>query len=165
VSEEPSDGDDWTEKLACLFAEQPAWIKAARHLRDDATSTVYFSHREGDPWRLEMRGGRARLVHGAAHDPDLAFRFSPRSIERLESVEGGIGEFAVALFEEIVDGSVDLRIRAGFARLAMRGYVKLLVAAGPPVLAFGASHGIRTLGALRKFVSELRSRGDADWEV
>jgi len=93
------------------------------------------------------------------------FRFSPEAIERLESVEGGIGEFAVTLFETLVDGSADLRIKAGFIRLARRGYVKLLVAAGPPVLAFGAAHGIRTLGALRKFIAELRARGDADWEA
>jgi hypothetical protein len=46
----------------------------------------------------------------------------------------------------------------------MRGYVKLLVVAGPPVLAFGATHGILTLGALRRFVAGLRSRGAADWE-
>jgi hypothetical protein len=42
--------------------------------------------------------------------------------------------------------------------------VNLLLAAGPPVLAFGAGHGIRTLGALRRFVADLRTRGPADWE-
>jgi len=156
--------DEWTERLAELFAEQPAWVAAARHLRGDATSTVYFSHRKGDPWRLETQRGRTRLLPGAARDPDFVFRFTPEAIERLEAVRGGIGEFAVALFEEIVDGKADLRIKAGFARLTMRGYVKLLLVAGPPVLAFGASHGIRTLGALRRFVGELRSRGAADWE-
>ncbi len=160
-----SASDEWTERLAVLFAEQPAWVMAANHLRNDATSTVYFTHRTGEAWRLEMGRSGARLLPGEARDPDFAFRFSPDSIEKLEAVEGGIGEFAVALFEEIVDGSADLRIKAGFARLTMRGYVKLLLAAGPPVLAFGATHGIRTLGALRRFVSDLRSRGEADWEA
>ncbi len=156
--------DEWTERLATLFAEQPAWVAAAKHLRYDATSTVFFRHREGEAWRLETHERRTCLLPGAALDPDFVFRFSPASIEVLEAVQGGIGEFAVALFEQITEGEVDLRIRAGFGRLTMRGYVKLLLAAGPPVLAFGATHGIRTLGALRKFIAELRSRGAADWE-
>jgi hypothetical protein len=43
--------------------------------------------------------------------------------------------------------------------------VKLLLAAGPRVLAFGAAHGVRTLGALRRLVSDFRARGPADWEA
>lgn len=157
-------GDEWTRRLATLFAEHPAWVDAAGRLRGDATSTVYFTHRAREPWRLETHAGSTRLLPGAAGDPDLVFRFSPESIGRLESVEGGIGDFAVALFEQIVNQEVDLRIRAGFGRLVRRGYVKLLLAAGPPVLAFGASHGIRTLGALRRFVADLSTQGPADWE-
>lgn len=160
-----SGGDDWTERLAKLFAEHPAWVEAARQLSLSATSTAYFSHRPGEPWRLEQRDGTTVLVPGAARDPDFVFRFSPAAIERLEDVDGGIGDFAVALFSQVVDEQVDLRIVAGFPRLMRRGYVKLLLVAGPPVLAFGATHGIRTLGALRRFVAGLRSRGPADWET
>jgi len=156
--------DEWAVRLARLFAEHPAWVAAARRLSGEATSSVFFTHLPGAPWRLETRAGGVVLRPGAAADPDLVFRFSPESIAALESVDGGIGDFAVALFEQIVDGAVDLRIRAGFGRLVMRGYVKLLFAAGPPVVAFGATHGIRTLGALRRFVADLRAQGAADWE-
>jgi len=156
--------DEWAGRLARLFAEHPAWVEAARRLSGDATSSVYFTHLPGAPWRLETRSCGVVLLPGAAADPDLVFRFTPESIAALESAEGGIGDFAVALFEQIVDGAVDLRIRAGFGRLVMRGYVKLLFAAGPPVMAFGATHGIRTLGALRRFVADLRAQGAADWE-
>lgn len=156
--------DEWAGRLATLFAVHPAWVAAARRLSGEATSSVYFTHLPGAPWRLETRSGGVVLLPGAAADPDLVFRFTPESIAKLESVEGGIGHFAVALFEQIVDGAVDLRIRAGFARLVLRGYVKLLLAAGPPVAAFGATHGIRTLAALRRFVADLRADGAADWE-
>jgi len=159
-------GDEWTERLAKLFAEHPAWIAAAQLLSSEATSTVFFRHRPGAPWRLEPEAfGGSRLRVGASPDPDLVFRFSTESIERLEAVDGGIGDFAVALFEQIVDENVDLRIRARFTRLTWRGYVRLLLAAGPPVLIFGAKHGVRTLGALRRFVVDLRSRGTAEWET
>ena len=157
-------GDEWIDRLTALFAGHPAWIRAARRLSPDATSTVHFTHRPGEPWHLEMRDGMTRLLPGAANDPDLVFRFSPAAIARLESVQGGIGDFALALFEAIVDGEVDLRICADFARLAARGYVMLLLAAGTPVLAFGAARGVRTPGALRRLVAQRRTRAPAEWE-
>ncbi len=161
--------DESVERLAALFAAHPAWVEAAGRLSDRATSSVYFSHRPGEVFRLEQQRGETRLLPGAARDPDLVFRFSPASIERLDEVEGGVGEFAVALFELILEEEetlrVGLRIVAGFPRLAMRGYVGLVVAAGPAVVAFGASHGIRTLSGLRRLVAEVRSRGPAEWEV
>ena len=56
-------GDEWTERLAKLFAEHPAWIAAAQLLSPEATSTVFFRHRPGEPWRLEteVNGGGPRL--------------------------------------------------------------------------------------------------------
>ena len=158
-------GDEWTERLARLFREHPAWVAAAGHLDPEATCTFYFSHREHTPWRIEQRDSETRLAPGGASDPDFVFLFTPRSIERLEAVDGGIGDFAVALFSLILDDEVRLRIAAGFPRLAQRGYLKLLLAGGPKVLAFGATHGIQTWGALRRFVEEQRSPGPANWEI
>ena len=161
--------DEWTERLARLYREHPAWRSAARRLVAAATSTVYFSHRAGEPWHLEQREGETRLLPGAAPDPDFVFRFTPDSIERLEAVTGGVGDFAVELFTLIAeadpDEGVGLRIVAGFPRLVRRGYLGLLLASGPRVVAFGATHGVRTVGALRRLVARLRDSGPADWET
>ena len=161
--------DEWIERLARLYRDHPAWKSAARRLVAAATSTVYFSHRAGEPWHLEQRDGQTLLLPGAAMDPDFVFRFTPSAIERLEAVTGGIGEFAVELFTLITeadsDRGVGFRIVASFPRLLRRGYVGLLLAAGPRVVAFGATHGIRTVGALRRFVAQLRDSGPADWET
>ncbi|MDH3214649.1 MAG: hypothetical protein OEM05_19390 [Myxococcales bacterium] len=161
--------EDSIDRLARLFLEHPAWVTAARRLAPQATSTVYFAHRPGEPWRLEHREGRTRLLPGAAADPDFVFRFAATSAERLETVRGGIGDFAVALFtlitEEDPEARVDFRIVAGFPRLVRRGYLGLLVAAGPRVVAFGASHGIRTLAALRRFAAQRRAGTPEPWEV
>lgn len=163
-----SAGDVHVERLAELFREHPAWVRAARHLGAEATSSVYFSHRPGQAWHLIQQGGVTLLLPGAAADPDFVFRFSPGAVERLAGVRGEIGDFAVALFELVLAKApepwVDLRIAASFGRLIRRGYVRLLVAAGPRVLAFGAAHGIRSPGALRRFVARIRSRVPADWE-
>lgn len=160
--------DEWIDRLARLFREHPAWRAAARHLAADATSTVFFRQRPGEAWHLEHRSGRTRLLPGAARDPDFVFRFTPASVVRLEAVTGGIGDFAVELFtlmtEEDPEAHVDFRIAASFYRLARRGYVQLLVAAGPRVVAFGAANGVHGLGALRRFVAQLRGRGHAPWE-
>lgn len=160
--------DESVKRLARLFLEHPAWVAAARHLDRGATSTVYFSHLPGEPWRLDQSEGDTRLLPGAATDPDFVFRFTPAAVEVLEGVEGGIGAFAVALFGLILEDDperrVGFRIAADFARLVRRGYVRLLLAAGPRVAAFGAIHGIFHLGALRRFVADLRARDPEEWE-
>lgn len=164
----PQPDDVWVQRLARLFAEHPAWLEAARRLDLQATSSVYFSHRPGEPWRLERRGDTTLLSPGAAVDPDFVFRFTPGAIERLEGVRGGIGDFAVQLFSCLLDDDperrAELRIVADFGRLRRRGYVDLLFAAGPRVVAFGFSHGIRTLSGLRRLVAQLRAQGPRDWE-
>jgi len=160
--------DPHVERLAGLFREHPAWRAAARHVSDDATSRVLFSHRPGERWHLARRAGESLLLPGDAPDPDLVFRFSPAAIERLAGARGSVGDFAVELFALIVsedpDARVDLRVAAPFARLARRGYVGLLVAAGWRVLAFGARHGVRSLGQLRRLVKRLSSRPPETWE-
>ncbi|MBW2270378.1 MAG: hypothetical protein JRH16_17570 [Deltaproteobacteria bacterium] len=132
-------------------------------------STVYFSHRPGEAWRLARSEAGSELMPGAPPDPDFIFRFTPGSIQRLAAVGGSLGEFAVELFTRMTDEDprtrIDIRIAASFPRLLQRGYVKLLVAGGPGVVAFGARHGILSLGALRRFVAQLREREPADWEV
>lgn len=160
--------DAWVDRLARLFLEHPAWQDAARRLSQDTTSDVYFTHRPGEAWHLERGDGRSLLLAGAADDPDFVFRFSPAAIERLESVSGSVGEFAVALFSmmagEDSEARVDCRIAAGFPRLLRRGFVKLLLVSGPGVLAFGARHGVFTVGALRRVVSRLSSTAPEPWE-
>jgi hypothetical protein len=167
VSSPPPDAH--VERLATLFLDHPAWITAAGHVDARATSNVYFSHRPGEVWHLVFRDGRTRLLPGSTSNPDFVFRFTPAAVERLESVEGGIGDFAVELFtlmlEEDPSLQVGFRIVGDFTRLMLRGYVRLLLAAGPRVIAFGATHGVGSLGALRRFVAQLRSRAPMDWET
>jgi hypothetical protein len=153
-------GDPTVSALAALFRDHPAWIQAARHLADRVESAVTFTHRPGEHWRLVRRRGQTLLLPGRARDPDFAFRFAPASVARLAAVEGGVGDFAVELFARIVEPCeskrIELRIVAPFTRLVRRGYVRLLLAAGPKVAAFGAANGIRTIGDLRRLFRRLR---------
>lgn len=162
------DADPVVKSLAELFRAHPVWQRAAEHLSGRAASGAYFVHRPGEAWTLERHAGRTRLVAGTCDDPDLVFRFSAGAVRRLQAVEGDVADFAIALFECILardpDEHVDLRIAASFGRLLRRGYVRLLLAAGPRLLAFGAAHGVRDVGALRDLVAALRRRTPAPWE-
>ena len=148
--------------LAQLFLEHPAWRSAARHIAAGASSEVRFSHLPGRVFHLLREGDRSLLRPGPAPDPDLAFRFTPAAIERLAAVEGDVGDFAVTLFELMATNDerlhVGFRVLSPFATLARRGYVRLLFAAGPKVIAYGAARGVRGLGELRRLVEAARSR-------
>jgi len=160
--------DDTIARLARLFHEHPIWIEAAKRISTDATSTVFFSHKPGQAWHLENRDGEILLLPGAAADPDFVFRFTPAAVKRLEAVDRGMDDFAVELFrlmlEESKDKGVAFRVAAGFPRLLRRGYVRLLLSAGPGVLAFGAALGVLNLRGLRRLVTSSRSSRPLPWE-
>jgi hypothetical protein len=152
--------DPYVARLATLFREHPAWIDAAARLSASASSTVSFTHLPGRAWQLVRHNGQTVLRAGRAPDPDFVFRFSPAAIDALAAVRGGIGEFALALFGRILEPDaargIGLRIVAPFARLVRRGYLGVLLAAGPKVVAFGAAHGVGTVAELRRLVRDLR---------
>jgi len=160
--------DDYIARLARLFLEHPVWIEAAKHISAEATSTIFFSHNPGQAWHLENREGEILLLPGAAKDPDFVFRFTPAAVQRLERVDRGMDDFAVELFrlmlEESIDEGVRIRIVAGFPRLLRRGYVRLLISAGPGVLAFGAAQGVLSFRSLRRLVASTRSPEPLEWE-
>ncbi len=151
--------DPHVRKLAEFFSSHPTWVVAARNVADGASSRVHFSHIP-EQFQLVRRDGKSWLLPGEAADPDFAFRFTPAAIDRITSVDGDVGDFAVALFRAIVDRNpgeqVGFRVVAPFRRLLVRGYVTLLVRSGPKVLRYGAEHGVGTIGELRRFVSQTR---------
>ncbi|MFI5215172.1 MAG: hypothetical protein ACHQ3O_01405 [Candidatus Limnocylindria bacterium] len=155
--------DAIVDRLATLFRSHPAWTRAAALLSADACSNLRFPHRAGEVWHLARVAGVTRLEPGALRDADLELTIPPGAVGRLEATRGGVGDFAVALFELAVERDealrVDLRILAPFSRLMRRGYLRLLVAGGPAVLAWGAAHGVGSLGELRRWIGRMRSGG------
>jgi hypothetical protein len=152
--------DPHVARLKRLFEEHPVWLAAARHVSPEATSAVRFRHRPGEEWTLAAEGDRPVLRPGRADDPDFAFEFTPGAIARLEASGGDVADFALTLFRLIESDDpeigVGFEIVAPFARLAARGYVELLLAAGPRLLAFGLARGVASVGALRKRVERHR---------
>jgi hypothetical protein len=160
--------DPHVDKLRSLFRSHPAWLEAAKRVRDGSTSRVVFSHVPGE-YQLVRRSGESHLLEGTAADPDLAFRFTPRAIERLSAVESNeVADFAITLFDCIVSDEpelqVGLRVVASLPRLMVRGYVGLLFGGGPRLLAYAANRGVRNVSDLRKFLKQARAT-DPRWET
>jgi hypothetical protein len=154
---DPPIDDPAIAKLARLFREDPVWVDAMGRIKSGANSVVYFGHRPGEPWHVIAIDGLVCLRPGPAPDPDFAFCFTPTAIDALAAVEGGIDDVAVRLFDLILAEEVGFRIIASFWRLIRHGHLRLVLDAGPKVIAYGAQHGIRTLGQLTAFVKQLRS--------
>ena len=160
--------DPHVAALMQLFRSHPAWRAAAARIAEGSMSGVWFLHRPGEPWHLVREGGESWLRPGSAARPDFAFRFSPASIRELEQAGDQVGDFAVRLFELMLEPEperqVGIRIVAGFTRLLRRGYVGLLLSSGPRVATFAARNGVTGLASLRRLVNALRSREPHDWE-
>lgn len=159
--------DVYAAKLEHMLKTHPAWIATAKTIRDGSSSRVYFSHLPGE-YHMERRNGESLLLAEPVADPDFAFRFTPKSIDRLCSVKGHEqADFAIEFFECVVsddpDLQVGLRVIAGFPRLLWRGYVTMLLRGGPRLLAYGATRGIHSVSDLRKFLSQTRA-SDPRWE-
>ena len=161
--------DETVARLARLYREHPAWCAAAAIVDSRATSGVWFSHRPGEPWQLCREAELTILKPGRAPDPDLVFRFTPAAVEVLAQAGDEIGDFAIRLFELMIDPDperhVGFRTAASFARLLRRGYLRLLVeGGGPRVALFAAGHGVRSFGALRRLIAAFTRLGPFDWE-
>ena len=160
--------DLWIETLARMFREHPAWQETARMIDPRSTSTVYFRHLPDQPWHLERRGDVTLLLPGAAEDPDFVFRFTTGAIARLAAVRGNAGDFAAELFSLAWSDDptvrVNIVIATGFARLLRRGYVRLLLAAGPRARAIAAAHGVEGMSSIQHLVATMRKFDRAGWE-
>ena len=161
--------DETVSILVDLFLEHPAWRQAAQRIARESTSNIYFTHRPGVAWHLEQREVGSVLEPGKVDDPDFVLRFAPGAVRRLRAVEGGIGEFAAELFE-LADGEdpenrIDLRVVASFSRLQERGFLQLLLDAGPKVAAYGLSRGIFGVADFAKLVRRVRATAAYEWEI
>ena len=161
--------DEHVAALARLYREHPAWRQAAGRISEESTSAVWFRHRPGEPWQLVREGGETHLRPGHAPDPDFVFLFGPTSIGALADAGREVGDFALRLFELMIDPDeerrVGFRIAVPFVRLARRGYVGLLLGSGPRVAAFAARHGVRGVLSLRNLVRGLARAEPFDWEA
>jgi hypothetical protein len=164
-----SDPDSTVEILREFFRAHRAWCEAAQRIDPVSMSDVYFSHRPGEVWHMQRSGLGSDLEPGKSEDPDFVFRFSPGAVSRLETVTGGIAEFAVELFllidEADPENRVDLRVVANFSRLQERGYLRLLLDAGPKLAKYGLQRGIFSVSGIHQLIRNATGAAPFSWEI
>src|SRR6478735_3776742 len=102
--------DPHIAQLRDLFLTHPAWLDAASHIKDGSQSRLTFSHVEGDYYMIR-KDGKSLLLAGKPSDPDFAFYFTPKAIERLAMVQGhDLADFAVELFDCVVSEDPELQV-------------------------------------------------------
>lgn len=149
------------ETMRRFYAESPACLKAAKPIKEGASSLVMF---EGDdrPYALVREKGVSVLRPGRPEDPDMFFRFTAGAVEALASLRTrSVGEYATRIFDLILSEDprcrVDYRLFSDFATLFRRGYVGILLLGGPAVLAYGARHGVKGIGGLKRLIASVMS--------
>jgi hypothetical protein len=168
VYESHPPADPWVERLTRVV-EHPVWRGVGRLLDPRMSSTVSFTHRPGESWRLERRGDRTVLLPGAAPDPDFLLRFTPAAVDRLAALHGSAGDFVAELLA-LASASdpelrIDIQVAVRFARLLSRGYVRLLLAAAPHMRAIGFAHGESGVSSLQQLATAMRRLDAEDAEA
>jgi len=161
--------DRTVDDLRELFRSHPAWAEAAGRIDSASMSNVYFSDRAGEVWHLVKREPGSDLEAGKVEDPDFVFRFTPGAVRRLQAIEGGIAEFAAELLLLIDETDstqrIELRVAAPFSRLKERGYLQLLMDAGPKLVRLALSRGIFSISGVRELVRSARDAPPFPWEI
>lgn len=154
------------QHLVRYFAENPAWISAAKPLGEGVASRVMFVGDERE-WNLVRRGGVSVLEPGAPVNPDFEFIFSEGAIQYMtELPEGTIGDFATRLYEccFLLDEArrVDFRVVSGVGQILRRGYWIIALKGGFKVLKIARQHGIGGVDDIKRLFGLLQGKSSAD---
>lgn len=101
--------------------------------------------------------GEVRIEERSAQ-ADVEFSFTGEALRQLESHPGQqLAAFGIAVFEQIIAGQMKIRVRGSLWRLATGGYLQIILAAGPELLAFLASHGLSSTKKILDLMRSLKS--------
>lgn len=158
--------EETKQRLIRYFAENPAWISAAKPLGDGVASRVRFVGDERE-WSLVRRNSVSVLEPGPPNNPDFEFIFCEGSALYLTELEHGtIGDFATRLYEccFLLDEErrTEFRIVSSVGQIIRRGYWVIALKGGFKVLRIARQHGIGGVSDIRRLFGLLQHKGSAD---
>lgn len=158
--------DEAKRRLVNYFAENPAWVSAAKPLGDGVCSRVYFFG-EDTEWNLVRRNGVSVLEPGRADNPDFEFTFSEGAINYMtELAEGTIGDFATRFYEccFLMDEArrVEFQVVSSVSQIVRRGYWIIVLKGGFKVLKIARQHGIGGVQDIKRLFGLLRGKSSAE---
>jgi len=107
---------------------------------------------------LYLQNGTARVEEREAKNCDVEFVFQAEALRQLGQSEGThLASFGIAVMEQILARQLKIRVRSSAWRLATGGYVPLILAAGPELMAYLAQHGISNSKKIIDLMRSLKS--------
>lgn len=108
------------------------------------------------PCALFYEGGNVKFEKRPAHDPDLVFTVFPEAARRLSTLEGeNMTEMGVEICREIALGSIELDVNGSPTHLIRRGYIKILIEAGPDFLVYLKQSGLEGFSKVAELIQTV----------
>jgi hypothetical protein len=146
--------DDSFEVLCSFFRERRAPRRALAALREGVEIGIQIGgqldcavfRREKDIF-IERR----EAIH-----PDFVFSLRPETVVVLAQQTGDdIGEIGLAIFKEMLAGSVQVKMPGGLFSVLRNGYLEVVATGGPAVAAFLAQAGLSSPARVIRFLKNL----------
>ena len=133
------------EALRAFFETSKAARKATGPLSREAVVGIELA---GGPAHFTMAAGAARVLEGAAADPDFTLVLPDGAVTRLTSLPGDdVGAFGVEFFKLVLsqkpEEKVRIRVQASTPRLLGRGYLGVLALGGMKVTFWLLKNGVK----------------------
>ncbi len=147
--------DDSFEVLCTFFRERQAPKRALSALREGVEIGIQIGGQlECAVFRRErdIFVERREAIH-----PDFIFSLKPETVVVLAHQTGDdIGEIGLAIFKEMLAGSVHVKMPGGIFSVLRNGYLEVVATGGPAVALFLTQVGLNSPTRVVKFLKSLR---------
>lgn len=153
--------DDAYLLLSLFFNERKAPKAALAPLREGVEIGIEIGTRLHPQVQCSVfrQGVEIRVESRRAQNPDFIFSLSPETVSVLaEQTKDEIGEIGLAIFKEMMTGSVSVRMPGGLLSVFRNGYLEVVATGGPQVAAFLAQTGLSSPVRIVDFLKRLASK-------
>jgi hypothetical protein len=147
--------------LRQLFEESGAARKAAKALSKAACVGVRFTDVPGD-FRFYAVDGKPRFEPGKAAEPDFELTLPPRAVHDICGKHSGdVGDLSILFVQHIFTNEpeqrVQVKVHSGLIKLTLHGWLRVVVAGCPKLIAYFARMGLKSPSVLAGAISRLKS--------
>jgi hypothetical protein len=146
--------DDSYEVLCLFFQERQAPRRALAALREGVEIGIKIGG------QLECAVFRRQsdiyVERRKAADPDFIFSLNPETVIVLaQQTTDDIGNIGLAIFKEMLAGSVQVKMPGGLFSVLRNGYLEVVATGGPAVAAYLAQVGLNSPTRVIRFLKNL----------
>ena len=143
---------DYSE-LISFFDQNPSCLKALQQL--DPGTEILLTVGQADSFTLGFDENKILLEPGKPQKFDVEFIISHEALRRLPKLKGlSLSKVGIEVVKEVLIENIKIVKHTGIVQFLKRGYLKIIVLAGPEFLTFLSKHGF---GSVQKIVSFIKN--------